>query len=378
MQEIKLKKIIFCLLETLDIISPQSTKKVVQSIYIFNELLNTLKIENKNELTINALYLSIINSKSGSNSLRKKLLNHKIKGFEYLSDDSNRIEQEQLIQLINIADNVQAYFKKTGKIDKGITKPYLFKPKIKQALTHLVNNTNLVQQLNHSLLEQEIYEILPSTNIYYGLNDYENFALFLNIWANESHTELLEQSLALSFVVFTLGKCFNLPVETCHRIKTAALFHSLGKIGITTDILNKHPNLTAEEEVEFHSYPYYTFKIIKHLENIKDIILWATYNHHRLTEIDQEKKALLEIEIQLLAVSELYVSYRHDSEFKKGLPLEKAISKLDEVVEKYFNPTITKYLKKNLGLIEKNRKAGQELAKHILDPQFSIEQLQTA
>ncbi|RAP37216.1 hypothetical protein DID80_04350 [Candidatus Marinamargulisbacteria bacterium SCGC AAA071-K20] len=372
---IELKKLFFCLLEALDITAPEKVKTIIQSSYILDRLLSSLGNPNKEKLILSSLYINLLNAKQGSISIQNKLLQHKIKWFENTLNYIQSHDQDKLIPLMNTAQIVLNNINENGKLDRSIVKSYLFKPKLKKALTELIDDPALLNDLNHPLLEQNIYEKLQPIHCSYQLHDYENFALFLNIWANETNPLILPHSLALGYVVFTLSKCFNLPDDTCHRIKTAGLFHNLGKIGIDKNILDKYPYISKDEESEFQSYPYYTFKIIKHLEDIKDIVLWATYDHHRLTDMDSDKIAVLEIEIQLLAISELYVSYRQDKSHQKGLPIEKSITKLVEVTEKLFNPSIVQHLKKNLGIIEKSRKSGLKLAQKILDPEFTIEKL---
>jgi HD-GYP domain-containing protein (c-di-GMP phosphodiesterase class II) len=372
---IELRKLLFCLLEALDITAPEQVKSIIKSSYILDRLLTTLDPEHKEPLLLSSIYISLLNAKKSSTSIQNKLLQHKIKGFESTLQFIQSHDQGQLIPLMNTSQIILKSIDEHSEIDKNITKSYLFKPKLKNAITTLINDPGFLTELEHPLLEQTIYEKLPAVKVDYQLHDYENFALFLNIWANEQSPQILSHSVALGYVVFTLAKCFNLPDDTCHRLKTAGLFHTLGKMGIDNDILMKYPNISKDEEVEFQSYPYYTFKIIKHLEAIKDIVLWATYDHHRLTDIEGDRKALLEIEIQLLAIAELYVSYRQDKPSQEGLPIEKAITTLTDVTEKIFNPSFVLQLKKNLGLIEKSRKAGLDLAQKILDPEFTMDKL---
>lgn len=69
------------------------------------------------------------------------------------------------------------------------------------------------------------------------------------------------------------------PVQKCEEVRLAGLFHDIGKIGISDDILLKPGALTEEEYREVRLHPVYSHRILEPLgafSAIKDAVLY----HH--------------------------------------------------------------------------------------------------
>lgn len=62
-------------------------------------------------------------------------------------------------------------------------------------------------------------------------------------------------------------------------ISTAALLHDIGKIGISTEILNKPGKLTEEEYNCIKDHPLYTKAILEKISGFSNVTNFA-YSHH--------------------------------------------------------------------------------------------------
>ena len=64
-------------------------------------------------------------------------------------------------------------------------------------------------------------------------------------------------------------------------LKTAALLHDIGKIGIEENILNKPSNLTEEEYAIVKTHPHIAIQIIGQIPKLKDVIPIIFHHHER-------------------------------------------------------------------------------------------------
>ena len=120
---IELKKLLFCLLEALDITDPEKVKHIIKISYISNKLLTYLNIDQKESLILGSMYINLLNIKESTFTEENKLLEHNTKGFEDLLHEIKTHHQDLLNLLMDTSKEILDHILKNGSLDKGITNP---------------------------------------------------------------------------------------------------------------------------------------------------------------------------------------------------------------------------------------------------------------
>lgn len=87
-------------------------------------------------------------------------------------------------------------------------------------------------------------------------------------------------SLGVSTLAISLGKWLNYSSEEIEELAIAGLFHDIGKLKISDDIINKPGNLTEEEFDIIKKHPFYSYQMLAETEKFNDDILLGVLQHH--------------------------------------------------------------------------------------------------
>lgn len=128
-------------------------------------------------------------------------------------------------------------------------------------------------------------------------------------------------------------------------IATAALLHDIGKIGITSEILNKPGKLTDDEYDIIKLHPMYTKKILEKISGFNNIANFA-YSHHENYDGTGYPEGLKDDEIpfesQIIQVADAYDAMTSDRAYRKALSSKEALKIIKKEMGRQFNPIIAK------------------------------------
>ncbi|MDD3227565.1 MAG: HD domain-containing protein, partial [Tissierellia bacterium] len=135
----------------------------------------------------------------------------------------------------------------------------------------------------------------------------------------------------------------GLPQGKIDLIKSAALLHDIGKIGIDKNILNKTGKLKREEFEKIKSHPEIGATIIadlSYLSNISGIIK----HHHERNDGKGYPDGLcyedIPLETSILTVADSFDAMTTDRPYRSALSLESALQELKDNAGTQFNPDI--------------------------------------
>lgn len=137
----------------------------------------------------------------------------------------------------------------------------------------------------------------------------------------------------------------ELGISQLKDISTAALLHDIGKIGISTEILNKPCKLTEDEYNIIKLHPIYTKTILEKISDFATIANIA-YSHHENYDGTGYPQGLkgdqIPFESQIIQVADAYDAMTSERAYRKALSKNEALEILEEYMGKQFNPEITK------------------------------------
>lgn len=140
-----------------------------------------------------------------------------------------------------------------------------------------------------------------------------------------------------------LAEAYNLPFESIQNIKTAAILHDIGKIGINDSILNKASRLTMEEYQEIMRHPSIGAEIISKVDFLKHITGIIKHHHERYDGKGYPDGLLGEqipIEACVLVIADSYDAMTTDRPYRKALTKEEAIEEIRRNAGTQFHPAL--------------------------------------
>ena len=142
-----------------------------------------------------------------------------------------------------------------------------------------------------------------------------------------------------------IATALELSKEEVKDIGTAALLHDIGKIGITSEILNKPGKLTEDEYDSIKIHPLYTKKILEKISGFNNIANFA-YSHHENYDGTGYPNGLkgdeIPFESQIIQVADAYDAMTSDRAYRKALSVKEALEIIKIEMCKQFNPEIAK------------------------------------
>ena len=122
--------------------------------------------------------------------------------------------------------------------------------------------------------------------------------------------------------------------ETVDKYYNIALLHDIGKVGISTETLNKPGRLTDEEFKEIKSHSGKGFNVLKNISIMPELAVGAR-DHHERPDGAGYPKGLKGDEIprvaQIIAVADTFDAMYSDRPYRKRMNFDKAISIIKEV-----------------------------------------------
>jgi HD-GYP domain-containing protein (c-di-GMP phosphodiesterase class II) len=142
-----------------------------------------------------------------------------------------------------------------------------------------------------------------------------------------------------------VAQALRLPPESVEETRVAARLHDLGKIGIPDAILMKAGPLTPEEFATMRKHADYGFEILRKAPLSKNIKLAVLYSHERWDGkgypigISGEAIPLI---ARIISVVDAFEAMTSDRPYRKALPIEEAIRRLEQGAGSQFDPNVAR------------------------------------
>jgi len=131
----------------------------------------------------------------------------------------------------------------------------------------------------------------------------------------------------VAYYAVKIGKSFNLDEESLEKLKTAGIFHDIGKIGIADDILFKTDKLTESEYEEIKKHPIKGAHILSAVSMFKDIVPLVKYHHERIDGRGYPlglKGDEIPFLARIISVADAFDAMTSDRQYRSKLCLEEA------------------------------------------------------
>lgn len=135
----------------------------------------------------------------------------------------------------------------------------------------------------------------------------------------------------------------SLDAEVKKRIRWAALFHDIGKIGIKEAILQKPGKLTSAEYEEIKKHPQLGADIMKPIKQFKHVIPGILHHQERWDGKGYPaglKNTKISIDGRVIGVADTFDAMTSDRTYQKGLPKDVALEEIKKCSGTQFDPKV--------------------------------------
>ena len=180
------------------------------------------------------------------------------------------------------------------------------------------------------------------------------YALAATVDAREYHAR--NHSKKASQYAADIAVALGYPPEGVERIRTAALLHDIGKVGISDQLLTKREPLVAEDWELIHAHPNLGVAILQNVDCLKDCLAAVQYHHERYDGTGYPaglKGDNIPLDAHILAIADSYDAMTSPRPYRSALSAEKAIEEIRHGAGTQFDPKVvhaflnTKYAKVN-------------------------------
>jgi HD-GYP domain-containing protein (c-di-GMP phosphodiesterase class II) len=140
-----------------------------------------------------------------------------------------------------------------------------------------------------------------------------------------------------------LGRAVGLSQDDLNVLRTAALLHDVGKIGIPDELLNKEEALSPEEIEVFHSHCAIGVAIISHVPALVKCSPLVLYHHEHFNGQGYPEKLKGEdipIGARIIAVADAFAAMVSVRPYRKALTYEEAVKELLRCRGKSLDPNL--------------------------------------
>lgn len=161
------------------------------------------------------------------------------------------------------------------------------------------------------------------------------------IEAKDSYTKGHSENVA--HYAIAIAEEMGMSEDRLKTLKTAALLHDIGKIGIKEEILNKPERLNNEEYEHIKQHPHIAFKILEHVPTLKEIAEIILYHHEKfdgtgyLMGLHGED---IPLEARILAVVDTFDAMTSSRPYRTAASVETARAELLKNAGTQFDPKI--------------------------------------
>jgi diguanylate cyclase (GGDEF)-like protein len=138
-----------------------------------------------------------------------------------------------------------------------------------------------------------------------------------------------------------LGEAIGLSSEQLGSLRTAALLHDIGKIGIPDNILHKAGRFTVKEMEEMKRHPKLAASILSHVPSLSHLLPHIVHHHERFDESgypDGLTASDIPLESRILAIADAFDAITSPRAYRSACSVIEAIAELRRCAGTQFDP----------------------------------------
>ena len=144
---------------------------------------------------------------------------------------------------------------------------------------------------------------------------------------------------------YKLGKAIELNEDQLKELKTAALFHDIGKISIPDEIINKSEKLTDKEYEIMKTHTEVGYQILRAADEYSGLAIHASSHHERWDGLGYPKGLKgkdIPLYSRIICIADAYEAMTSDRPYRKSQSVDYAVSEIIKYSGSQFDPKLAK------------------------------------
>jgi diguanylate cyclase (GGDEF)-like protein/putative nucleotidyltransferase with HDIG domain len=157
------------------------------------------------------------------------------------------------------------------------------------------------------------------------------------------HPETAEHSEAVAELAVRLASRLEYPGDDLPLLRTAALLHDIGMLGVPTELLAKPSKLTAAEYDLIRRHPRLGYELLRGTPWLQTVATYVLYHHEGVGGHGYPEKLEgqeIPLASRIIAVAEAFESMRAEHPYRGRLSLTEAVERLDRATGVQFDPLV--------------------------------------
>lgn len=152
-----------------------------------------------------------------------------------------------------------------------------------------------------------------------------------------------------------------------NMMRVAGYLHDIGKLAVPAELLEKEGKLTKEEYMIVKKHAYYSYNVLKDIENFETINKYGSLHHERLDGSGYPfglRDSKIPLGSRIMAVADVFTAITEDRPYRKGMNYNEVLKVMNNMAEyNKLDKDVVDILKSNFDKIEEIRiKAQHEAA----------------
>lgn len=236
-----------------------------------------------------------------------------------------------------------------------------FQPMLVDCLKEMILKEGFLLDITTDFMPRLLDEFAPVKHIEVNMEDLIDIAnIFASVIDNKSPYTKKHSKNVAKISVF-LAKKIGFSQKEIWVMEIAALLHDTGKLSVPDEILDKPGKLSPEEFNTMRGHTYFTYQILKSIDDFDVISEWAAFHHEKLNGVGYPfhlKDENISLGSRVIAVSDIFSALSEDRPYRKALNNDEIITELEKMVNRGdIDGVVVSVLKENIeeirGLIKK-------------------------
>lgn len=182
-----------------------------------------------------------------------------------------------------------------------------------------------------------------------------NQVLPSSFFASLSHCQTSNNGheLRVSAYSYAIAKSYGLTEDSCERLRSAAVFHDIGKLMISESILEKPSSLNTSEREGIKAHTLFGYELLRGSSGdvLKEAAQIALYHHERFDGKGYPhglKGHDIPIAARIVAVADVFDALTSKRVYRAALPEHEVLVFMHKASGSHFDPHVLKAFKETL------------------------------
>jgi HD-GYP domain-containing protein (c-di-GMP phosphodiesterase class II) len=227
-----------------------------------------------------------------------------------------------------------------------------FDPALVRALEAAAGRPDFWPTLSSSLVEGRVVRLAPAEPPALVDDDYlDDIAYAFGQVIDAKSPFTAGHSRRVGELSLGMAARLGIPAGRARWLRRAAVLHDVGKLGVSSAILEKPAGLDEREWEEMRSHAVHTRAILGRIGALSDLADVAAAHHERLDGTGYPLRldgSAIPVETRLITACDYYDALTSDRPYRAAMPVEQALAIMDEAVGSALDPDCVAALKQTV------------------------------